>query len=70
MIGLVQIAEKTGYLNQAFNEIATRYHLKLNHDYEKLNKLIEPAIVLLIAMITGTLVIALYWPIFNLGELF
>jgi len=70
IIGLIQIAEKTGKLNQALNEIAIRYYTKLNNHYEKLNKLIEPAITLFIALFTGTLVIALYWPIFNLGELF
>lgn len=70
IIGLIQIAEKTGKLNQVMNEIVMQYHLKLNNGYEKLNKLIEPVIILCMALITGTLVIALYWPIFNLGELF
>jgi len=70
MVGLIQIAEQTGNLNEILNEIARQYHIKLNDCYEQLNKLIEPVITLFVALITGTLVIALYWPIFNLGELF
>jgi type IV pilus assembly protein PilC len=70
VLGLIQVAEQTGNFNGVLHDIATQYHNQLNDKYEQLNKLIEPLMTLFVALITGTFVIALYLPIFNLGELF
>jgi type IV pilus assembly protein PilC len=70
ILGLIQIAEKSGNLTEMLAEVARQYYTKLNECAEKLNRLIEPLLTLVIALIIGTLVIALYWPMFNLGELF
>ena len=56
-------------LPKMLDKIAKQLQTDLNERLIHLSKLIEPAIMVLLAGITGSLVIAMYLPVFNMGSL-
>ena len=65
---LIQIGEQSGNLHTTLNHLAKQYQQKLNQKISSFTKLLEPAIMLILAIIIGTIVIALYLPVFQLGN--
>ena len=50
--------------------VATYYEEELDWRIDNLTAMIEPAIMAFMAVVIGGLIIAMYLPIFNLGQLF
>jgi type IV pilus assembly protein PilC len=63
-------AEKTGDLDHAFKRIGQQYSQDLSVFSDHLGKFIEPFIIIFLGSIIGTIVIAIYLPIFQLGSLY
>ncbi len=68
-IQLILVAEKTGNYAGMFEEVASYYHEVLDTAITRFTSLIEPVMLILMAMLIGTLVIAMYLPIFGLAKL-
>jgi type II secretory pathway component PulF len=66
----IKLAEQTGELDTALHAIAKQHYQKLTDFYKQFSKIIEPMMTLLTATLIAIIVIGLYWPIFNLGQLF
>ena len=67
---IIRIAEQTGQLVKILKALEEQYHEKCMCLHEYLSKVLEPMIMLFVSLLIGTVVIALYWPTFNLGLLF
>jgi type IV pilus assembly protein PilC len=67
-ISYIHIGENSGRLDEMLNQIALHYENDLNHFVDKLNLLLEPIIMLILGAIIGTLIIAMYLPLFKLGQ--
>lgn len=65
---MVAIGEETGQLESMLSKTASFYEQELEASIEKLKQAAEPCLVLMIGAIVGTLVLAMYLPIFQLGE--
>ena len=50
--------------------MATYYEEELDWRIDNLTAMIEPAIMAFLAIVVGGLLIAMYMPIFNLGQMF
>lgn len=70
MIQMVNIGEKNACLERMLNQIAKTYYEQTDQLLNSLCQLIEPLVMLILGLIIGTIVIALYLPIFNLGSVF
>ena len=66
MLQMVMIGEESGRLDQMLDKIADLYEAEIDSKVDKLGKIIEPALIIFLGVTIGTLVIAMYLPIFNL----
>jgi len=60
------IGEESGKLDEMLNKIAAIYEFEVDNTVDNLDKILEPLIIVLLGVIIGGLVIAMYLPIFNL----
>ncbi len=69
IIAMVRVGEDTGRLDDMLDTIARFYEDEFDKAVEGMIKLIEPMLIVFIGGIVGAILIALYMPIFKLGEL-
>jgi type II secretory pathway component PulF len=69
VIAMVRVGEDTGRLDDMLETIARFYEDEFDKTVEGLIKLIEPMLIVFIGGVVGLILIALYMPIFKLGEL-
>lgn len=70
VIQMVKIGEYSGTLDKMLDNIATLYEDKVEIQTDGLSALLEPTLMVILGLIVGALVIAMYLPIFNLGSVF
>ncbi len=69
IIAMVKVGEETGRLDEMLDTIARFYEDEVDRTVEGLITLIEPALIVILGTIVGLILIALYMPIFKMGEL-
>ncbi|WP_095154421.1 type II secretion system F family protein [Pseudomonas sp. Irchel 3E13] len=62
------IGETSGTLDDMLERIANHHEQAIDQLIENLTSLLEPVIVLILGLLIGSLVIAMYLPIFQLGD--
>ncbi len=67
-IQMVSIGEESGNLGEMLGNIANFYEEELDYKIDNLTTMLEPMIMAFLAVVVGTLVIAMYMPIFKLGS--
>ena len=67
---MIKIGEETGEFSFMLEKLATFYAREIESSVTKLAKAMEPAVVLVVAGIVGTIVVALYLPMFDLISAF
>ncbi len=65
---VVQMAGETGGVNEMLDEIAADYEEDLDAIASQIDKILEPFVLVVMGMIVGGLVYAIYGPIFNLSK--
>ena len=66
---MAKIGEETGSMPQVFNKIAVHYQKDLTSRIERLISAFEPIMIVLIGVVIGGIVIALFLPLFKLSTL-
>jgi type IV pilus assembly protein PilC len=66
---LLHIGAESGALAQMLNKRANTLGSQLSNQLNALSQSLEPTLILLVGVIIGSLVIILYLPIFNLGQI-
>lgn len=69
VLTLIEIAEQSGNLSPVLDQLAQQYQQHIDHKINTLNALLEPAIILLLSIVIGGIVIAMYLPIFEIGNI-
>lgn len=69
MLQMTAIGEESGALDDMLNKVADFYEGEVDDAVEGLSSLMEPIIMVVLGVIIGGLVIAMYLPIFKLGEI-
>lgn len=69
MIDMVAVGEESGKLDLMLSKVANFYDEQVNHSTHQLTTLMEPLVMLILGLLIGILVIALYLPIFRLGSI-
>jgi len=68
VVQMVQVGESTGALDNMLNKIADFYEEDVDNLVTNLTSLMEPIIMMFLGVILGGLIIAMYLPIFKLGQ--
>lgn len=69
MLQMVQVGEESGTLEKMLLKIAELYESDIQHLTANLSRLLEPLIMLILGVLIGGLIIAMYLPIFKLGAI-
>lgn len=69
LVQMCAIGESSGTLDAMLERAARHYEEQVSQTLEQLTSLLEPAIVLVLGIVVGGLVVAMYLPIFQLGNL-
>jgi type IV pilus assembly protein PilC len=65
---MVAIGEESGALDDMLGKVAEFYEDEVDDAVASLSSLMEPAIMVILGVLIGGLVIAMYLPIFKLGS--
>lgn len=68
LVQLTAMGESSGTLSTQLAKAGALGERELNTQLQGLSGLIEPVIIVLLGLVIGTIVLALYWPIFELGQ--
>jgi type IV pilus assembly protein PilC len=68
LCGLIELASETGSGTEMLAEIADDYEEDLDNMAASLDKLIEPLTMLILGVMVGFLIYAIYGPMFSLGD--
>lgn len=66
--GLMEISSETGSSTDMLDEIANDYEDDLDTIGNQIDKIIEPITIVILGLLVGFLIYAIYSPIFNLGK--
>lgn len=69
-VQMTAIGEESGNLGEMLGRVASFYEEELDWRIDNLTAMIEPMIMAFLAIVVGGLLIAMYMPIFNLGQMF
>jgi type IV pilus assembly protein PilC len=68
VIQMVAIGEESGALDSMLDKAATYYEEMVDHAVDGLTSLMEPIIMSFLGVVIGGLIIAMYLPIFKMGD--
>lgn len=69
VIQMIAVGEETGSLDSMLNKIADFYDQEVDVAVSGLTSMIEPVIIVVMGVVMGTIVIAMFMPVFELGEI-
>jgi len=70
VIQMIAVGEESGSIEDMLGKIASYYEEDVDHMVNNLSSLIEPLIMVILGVIIGSFVVAMYMPIFKLGSIF
>ncbi|MCW3479898.1 type II secretion system F family protein [Neisseriaceae bacterium JH1-16] len=68
VLQMTAIGEEAGALDTMLLRVADLYEDEVDNALASLSSLLEPAIMLVLGVLIGGLVLAMYWPIFEMGQ--
>ncbi len=68
VVNMIDVGEETGSLDAMLHKVADIYDAEVEAAVEAMLALMEPAIIIILGGIIGFIVVALYLPIFTLGD--
>ena len=68
VLQMCQIGEETGALDSMLGKVADFYEAEVDDAVEALSSLMEPMIMVVLGTLIGGMVIAMYLPIFKIGQ--
>jgi type IV pilus assembly protein PilC len=70
MISVIKVAEEVNQLELFFSRLAEQYSNEVEHQTNVLSKVLEPLIIVVLGLVVGVILIAMYLPLFKLGQTF
>jgi type IV pilus assembly protein PilC len=67
VIQMAAIGEEAGSLDNMLIKVAEAYEEEVNNSVDALSSLLEPAIIVFVGVVVGTMVVAMYLPIFKMA---
>jgi type IV pilus assembly protein PilC len=70
IIALTKVAEEVNQLDRIFARLNSQYTEELEHQIGIISNLLEPFMIIIVGLMVGTILIAMYLPMFQLGSSF
>ncbi|HZE11140.1 MAG TPA: type II secretion system F family protein, partial [Burkholderiales bacterium] len=67
-VQMVSIGEESGALDAMLGKVADFFEAEVDDAVEALSSLMEPMIMVILGVLIGGMVIAMYLPIFKIGQ--
>lgn len=68
MVSLTKIAEETNQLDTTFHRLSEQYQEEIEYRTKLIGTIIEPLIIVVIGLVVGVIMVAMYLPMFNLSN--
>jgi type IV pilus assembly protein PilC len=68
VVQMIAVGEEAGSLDAMAGKVATFYEAEVDNAVDSMSSLLEPLIMVILGVIVGGLVVAMYLPIFQLGN--
>ena len=68
VVQMIAVGEESGSLDAMAGKVATFYEEDVDAAVDSMSSLLEPMIMAILGVLVGSLVIAMYLPIFKLGS--
>ena len=68
VVQMIAVGEESGALDSMAGKVATFYEAEVDNAVDSMSALLEPLIMVVLGIIVGSLVVAMYLPIFQLGN--
>ncbi len=68
VIQMIAVGEEAGSLDTMSGKVAAFYEAEVDNAVDSMSSLLEPLIMAVLGVLVGSLVIAMYLPIFKLGS--
>lgn len=68
LISLIKVGEETNQLEEIFKKISEQLNNEVEHKTNIISSLLEPFLIIFLAMVVGIILIAMYLPMFNLSS--
>lgn len=68
VLQMISIGEESGSLDDLLAKVATHYEEAVDNAVDSLSTLLEPMIMVVLAVLVGSMMLAMYLPIFMLGS--
>ncbi len=69
LVSLVSVAEQVNRLDDMFERLAKQYDEEVQHQTKMIGVIMEPLIIVIIGLVVGTVLIAMYSPMFDLSKI-
>ena len=66
VVNMVDVGEQTGELDRMLSKVADRYEIEVRRTVDSTFKFIEPALLVVMAVLVGIIVFALFQPLLEL----
>jgi type IV pilus assembly protein PilC len=70
MLQMVSSGEESGELEVMLDKVAEFYEREVDDSVDAMSSIIEPVMIVFLGVIIGTMVLAMYMPIFKLASVF
>jgi type IV pilus assembly protein PilC len=70
MVSIVKVGEEVNQLELFFGRLAEQYSNEVEYQTTMLSKFLEPLIIIVLGIVVGVILIAMYLPLFKLGQAF
>jgi type IV pilus assembly protein PilC len=67
VIQMIAVGEESGSLDTMSGKVATFYEAEVDNAVDAMSSLLEPLIMAVLGVLVGSMVVAMYLPIFKLG---
>ncbi len=68
-IQMIRIGEESGRMDSMLERLANQYETNLDDKVDTLSTVMEPMIMCVIGILVGVLIVGMYMPIFNMGDI-
>lgn len=69
LVSLIKVAEEVNQLDSMFNKLSEQYNTEVEHQTAITGKLMEPVLILVIGVLVGFILVAMYQPMFEMNNL-
>ena len=70
MISIIKVGEEVNQLDAFFKRLSEQYSSEVEYQTTMLSRFLEPVIIIVLGLVVGVILIAMYLPLFKLGETF